>query len=834
MQPRLDAARLTPLNRALRYALFGAALGFATAPASLLADEPGSTSSVKRYSITAGPLADALNQFARTAGITLAATPQQTAGKNSLGLQGEYEVHEGLNQLLQGSDMEALNQGNGSFILSERLDVGSAMELGATAISSTGLGGTTEGSGSYTTGAVSIGKTPQSLRRTPQSVTVLTEQRMKDQNLTNLKEMLEQTPGVVVDYTDSERVNYYSRGFSIDAIQFDGATVAQGAGGGNFIQPDAATLDHVEVLRGASGMLRGSGNPSGTANLVRKRPTREFQGSASYTAGSWDANRYVADISGPLVEGGAIRGRVIAVHDDKDFFQDTRMERKNVVYTVLSADLSDRTVLTGGLEYTELDATGAWGNLPADLDGSPLPFDRDTFFGANWARWDRTNVNFFGELEHAFANDWNLKLTGSRSRFAYKDHGFQQTNLARPSGSTNPYLWNVSYNSSDGGGRTNYTNLGAVLDGNFDLLGREHHLTLGAERNVTDSIGIDSVWGNYVDANGQNLVVDIRNWNPSNINWIAGPTTAIPQTHSITTQEAVYANWSIPLADPLTAIIGARLNWYDYDLQDSKSADYSINREVVPYGALIYDLTDAISAYASYTEIFSPQSRYDTSGGLLDPMTGEVYELGLKGEFYEGRLNSSMAVFRTNLVGKALQDAAATDNNIRCLPNNALGACYLASGKSRSEGVELEVSGELLSGWQIGAGYTYTTTKYLKDTAANQGNALRTTDPKHMLRLFTTYRLPDTLSAWTVGGGVQAQSDIYAEGTSNGRAVRAQQGGYAVYNAVVGYRFNDHYSMQLNANNLFDKHYYEKIGATGVNYYYGEPRNLALTLRGEF
>src|SRR5690606_35458282 len=151
----------------------------------------------------------------------------------------------------------------------------------------------------------------------------------------NLTQVLEQTPGVVVDYTDSERVNYYSRGFSIDAIQFDGATVAQGAGGGSFIQPDTATLDHVEVLRGASGMLRGAGNPSGTVNMVRKRPTRDFQGSASYTLGSWEANRYVADLSGPLVDGGAIRGRVIAVHDDKDFFQDTRMERKNVLYTVL-------------------------------------------------------------------------------------------------------------------------------------------------------------------------------------------------------------------------------------------------------------------------------------------------------------------------------------------------------------------------------------------------------------------------------------------------------------------------------------------------------------------
>ncbi len=815
---------LSPLSRALRGALFGAALGLSAAPLAVqAADAPGATSA-RHYEIPAGTLADALNQFARAAGITLASTPQQTAGRTSPGLQGDYEASQGLARLLQGSGLQALDQGNGSFVLSEQVDAGSAVELGATSVSAVGLGAITEGSDSYTTGAVSIGKAPQSLRRTPQSVSVLTERRLKDQNLNNLTQVLEQTPGVVVDYTDSERVNYYSRGFSIDAIQFDGATVAQGAGGGSFIQPDTATLDHVEVLRGASGMLRGAGNPSGTVNMVRKRPTRDFQGSASYTLGSWEANRYVADLSGPLVDGGAIRGRVIAVHDDKDFFQDTRMERKNVLYTVLAADLGANTTLTGGLEYTELDATGAWGNLPADFDGSPLPFSRDTFLGANWARWDRTGTQYFAELEHVFDNGWTLKLNGSRNRFAYKDHGFQQTNLARPRGATDPYLWDVSYNFSDGGGRTLHTNLGAVLDGTFNLLGREHRLTVGAERYESDSIGVESVWG--YNARG----VDLRNWNPSQVNKDRTSPTANPQTHTITTQEALYASWNISLADPLTAILGARLNWYDFDQRTSATGDYRVNREVVPYAALIYDLNEAISAYASYTEIFSPQAVFDSTGSVIEPMTGEVYEVGLKGEFYEGRLNSSVSVFRTNLIGKALDDPSITDGVQQCPPYYPTGFCKSASGKSRSEGVELEISGELMPGWQVAGGYTYTTTEYLKDTAANAGNVLRTTDPKHLLRLFTTYQLPGAYSAWTVGGGVQAQSDIYSV---NG-AARAEQGGYAIYNAMLGYRFNEHYSVQFNANNLFDKYYYEKIGAIGVNYYYGEPRNFSLALRGEF
>lgn len=700
------------------------------------------------------------------------------------------------------------------------MGAGSAMELGATSISSEMLGETTEHSGSYTTGAVTIGKMPQTLRHTPQSVSVLTRQRLDDQNITNLTTMMEQTPGVVVDYTDSERVTYYSRGYQIDAIQYDGATVVQSSGGGSFIQRDSAIIDRAEVLRGATGMLRGAGNPSGTVNLVRKRPTWDFQASGSVTAGSWDSQRYVADLSGALTDNGAIRGRVIAVHDDKDSFQDSRMERKNVFYGVLAADLSDSTTLTTGIEYTELEATGSWGGLPADFDGSPLNLSRSTYLGADWNRWDRNNLQTFAELEHIFDNDWKLKLSGTRTHFRLEDNGFKQTYISRAS-TTNPYLMNYQVTEGDGG-ESEQSNLSATLNGPFQLLGREHELMVGVERIRNDSTASAT---NFT-ASG---VYDIRTWDPKTS--LAEPSidiTARP-VMTRTTQEAAHATWRISLADPLTAIIGARINWYDYEQENNlkSSGKFSVNQEIVPYAALIYDLDKNFSVYASYTEIFNPLTATDVSGAVLDPVTGEAYEMGIKGEFYEGRLNTSLAVFRINQVGTALDDTSSPNP---CLPNYTSGYCKVAAGKSRSDGFELEVSGEVLPGWQVNGGYTYTTTKYLKDTVSNTGNVLRSTDPKRQLKLFTHYRLPGAYDAWTVGGGVSAQSSIYSRtGTAE-----AGQSGYAVYNAMLGYRFNDRYWVQLNANNIFDKTYYKKVGANATGYYYGDPRNVALTLRGTF
>jgi outer membrane receptor for ferric coprogen and ferric-rhodotorulic acid len=807
------------LDHAIYAAILGLAVGCTVVSAPVFADESIENAHQQQWSIATGPLSTALDQYARQGGISLSYNEAELEGKATQGISGAFDSTQALAMILQGTGLQSRQLGGNSFLIVPAVDAGGVMELGATSVTSMGLGTVTENTGSYTTGAVTIGKTAQSLRHTPQSVTVLTQQRLADQNLNNLTEVLEQTPGIVVDYTDSERVAYYSRGFSLDAIQYDGATVVQGSGGGSYIQSDSAIVDHMEVLRGATGMLRGSGNPSGTVNIVRKRPTRDFQASGSYTAGSWDAQRYVADISGPLSENGDIRGRVIAVHDDKDFFQDSRMERKNVFYASLAADITDRTTFTGGIEYTDLDATGSWGGLPADFDGKPLDLPRDTYLGASWNRWDRSNIQTFGEIEHLFDNDWRLKLMATHTSFKLDDNGFKQTYISRTS-TTNPYLMNVSVTEGDGG-ESEQTNYSLVADGPFSLFGREHQLVLGAERVRNDS------YASATRAVPQLTNIDIRNWDPGSS--LAEPDINITARPILTrtTQEGAYATWRISLADPLTAVIGARMSWWDSEQRGNPDAAYSVNQEITPYAALIYDLNENFSLYGSYTEIFNPQNVTDASGSLLDPVTGEAYEIGLKGEFYDGRLNSSFALFRINQVGKALDDISGPAS---CPPSNPDDYCQVAGGKSRSEGFELELSGEVLPDWQVGGGYTYTTTEYLKDTVSNTGNVLRSTDPKRMLKLFTSYRLPGELSAWKVGAGVRAQSDIY----SRSGQMEASQSGYAVYNAMVDYRFDDNYSVQLNANNLFDKHYYKKIGTTFTSYYYGDPRNFSVTLRGTF
>lgn len=814
---------MKPIAHAARIVLCSVLLVGTTAVIPAIAQSTRDTTTqadtARQFNIPAGSLDQALGRFGREAGVMIAIDPALTNGLHSDGLQGKNSINGGLNILLAPHQLEAIAGSNGGYKL-RRKQV-SDTTLPAVSVTASGPDATSEGSRSYVARGATVGKSTQTLRETPQPIQVLTRQYLDDRVLPDLTDVLQNTTGVTVDYTDSERVTYWSRGFQIDAIQVNGMTMSQG--GSMAVQPDTALLDRVEILRGSAGLLRGSGNPSATVNLVRKQPTREFQGSAGLTLGSWDRRRLEADVSGPLNEAGTLRGRVVAVSDEKDFFQKARHEDRKVFYGVLAADLTPRTTLTASFSHTDLNATGSWGGMPGNFDGTPLYLPRNTFLGADWNRWNRYNEEAFAELEHHFENDWTAKVAASYTKLRMKENGFKQSYIARTS-TTNPYLMNVT-TSMYSGDASDQTVLSATANGPFTLFGRKHELVFGAEALRNKTIGTDGL-GNQNPLNN----VDIRNWNPSttypeaffNINPNGAPT--------ITSQQGAYATARLSVADPLTVIVGARLSWYDVETPRTPKSNYDINKEITPYAGIVYDFTKQLSAYASYTEIFTPQNVKGIGGTILEPIRGEDYEAGVKGEFFGGRLNASLGIFRINNTGKALTDTS-TPAPGPCLADYPPdGYCRVAGGKQRSEGWETEISGEVLPGWQVMGGYTNTTTTYVKDTAANTGKPLRTIDPRHLLRLFTTYHIGGEMKGWTVGGGAQIQSDTYV--TSG--ALTSRQGGYAVYNAMAGYRFDKTYSIQLNVNNLFDKVYYKKYAPTGISYYYGDPRNVTLSLRAAF
>ncbi|MDN7141910.1 TonB-dependent siderophore receptor [Pseudomonas sp. JQ170] len=821
--PYLPTSPRSRLNRRLHPVLFasvlvGAPLLLGTqAPQALAA----SSEQMHTYSIANGSLDQALNQFARAANILLSADAQLTAGKRSAGLNGPYSVDEGLARLLAGSGLRAVKAGN-NYVLEVAASQGNALELGETTISGTGLGTTTEGTGSYTTGATSTAtKMNLSLRHTPQSVSVITRQQIEDQGLLNIADVLNQTPGVTVSQDNTEVNSFYARGFEITNFQFDGlpSLSTNAPLRDNYGLIGTAIYDRIEVLRGSAGLLNGTGFPSGVVNFVRKRPTSEFQGHVTAGAGTWDQYRSELDLSGPLSDSKHLRGRMVAATQEENSYIDYLRREDHIFYGIVEADLNDSTTLAFGLDYQKGHADGSTNsNLPAFYsNGATVKPSRSTNSGAKWAYSDTETQRFFTSIEHHLQNDWLVKLEAN----------FRRYDVDNLTSSVNGQINAVDHSANAFTSKYHSTSkeldFAAYANGPFQLFGRTHEMVMGVNwaRNENESATIS--FGSY-------RVDDFFNWNHDPVKPEA-PLYTVPYD-TVARERAAYAAAIFKPTDDLNVILGTRVTDHYWD-QDgvipplpNPNVHYNTRDSgvVTPYAGITYDVDEHHTLYASYADIFKPQPfNPDRNGTPIDPLTGESYELGIKGEYYEGRLNASLALFASE------QDNVAEADGLRLDVPNA--TAYRAASGVSTRGFEVEVSGELMPDWNVHGGYTY------RHSEDKDGNKVSTTQPEQIARLATTYRLPGALNRMTVGGNVSWQSKVYYDTTlgfgTNTLDAHFEQKPYTLVGLMTAYDFSNNLRGNLNLNNLTDRKYFSGMGSYASTFY-GEPRNIMASLKYDF
>ena len=766
----------------------------------------------------AQPLADALQSFARASGLQVNYDPAALVGKRAPALAGRMEPDVALQRLLAGSGLAASVSGSVETVapVATQAAAGS-VALDATTISAddgslTGRA-TTEGTRSYTTGAMSTSTgLPLSIRETPQSVSVITRQRMEDQGMTDLNDVVRYAPGVTLRKFGGDRQEFLSRGFRIDNVMYDGLPTTAGTFTlDSLSSADLSIYDRVEVVRGATGLMTGAGDPSATLNLVRKRPTAFPQVSVTTSAGSWDRYRTEVDASNKLNEAGTLRGRAVAAYEDGNSFQDVRERKRQTFYGVLEADLSDATTWTIGASKQREDKTSDWGSLPSGPNGENLHLSRSTFLSGDWAYWDQDNYTLFSDITHTFDNGWKAKLAAQQV-WANSD---TYSNYLTSTAADFSYSSVSDFGTASGAYRTDsdQLNIDASVSGPFQLMGREHELMAGVSRRQ------DKFYqrGGYSGA----TPVDIYNFRPSSIPKPAKDTLTPYASKNTTTEEAIYAAARFNPIDPLHVIVGGRVSWYDFDNLYSDN-DYKATREVTPYAGIIYDLNDTYSVYASYTEIFKPQSEQNSGGSVLEPMTGKSYEIGLKGAYFDGALNASVALFDTIQENRAYLPA----NQATFCPGYPAQSCYSAAGEVRSRGIDAEISGQLTPNWQASAAYTLVLSQYTKDVTY-EDHRFAPEQPKHLFKAATSYQLTGSLSNWRIGGDLQAQSETFQRvGTGE-----AKQDSYALVGLMAGYRFNEHWEGRVNFNNIFDEKYWQGIPTGTGSGTYGDPRNVMLSLK---
>lgn len=656
-------------------------------------------------------------------------------------------------------------------------------------------------------GVTTLGKVPLKPRELPQSASVIDHERLEQQNLFSLDEAMQQATGVTVQPFQLLTTAYYVRGFKVDSFELDGVPALLGNTASS--PQDMAIYERVEILRGSNGLLHGTGNPAATVNLVRKRPQREFAASTTLSAGRWDRYRAEVDVGGPLSASGNVRGRAVAAYEDRDYFYDVADQGTRLLYGVTEFDLSPDTLLTVGAQYQHIDSITNMAGVPMAKDGSNLGLSRDTYLDVDWDRFKWDTYRAFGSLEQQLGGGWKGKVSAeyqeadSRLRYAGSFGAID------PQTGEGGQLMGAAYKF-----KSIQRSLDANLNGPVRLFGLTHELLGG----VTYAQG-ETRQDTARFLNLPNTPVNVYRWDPHGV-----PRPQIGQYTSpgttTTTQKGLYALGRIKLAEPLTLVVGGRESWWD---QDTPATRFKPGRQFTPYGGLIWDFARDWSWYVSYAEVYQPQADRQTwNSEPLSPVEGKTYETGIKGELADGRLNLSLAAFRIDLENNPQEDPDHPGP-----PNNPF---YISGGKVRSQGFELEGTGYLTPYWSLSAGYTYTSTEYLKDSQNDSGTRYSTFTPRHLLRLWSNYDLPWQDRRWSVGGGLQAQSDYSVDY----RGVSMRQGGYALVNMRLGYKIDEHWTAAVNVNNLFDRTYYQSLSNPNWNNRYGEPRSFNVSLRGAF
>lgn len=651
--------------------------------------------------------------------------------------------------------------------------------------------------------AAVAGKTPADILEIPQSVSVVTRQQIEDRNLFTIGEAVQTVAGVTVMPFDGTNPDYRARGFVLD-YAYDGIPSTFSSGVPEF---DLVIYERLEVQRGPTGLFRGSGSPGGTINLIRKRGQDKFSTSMALSAGSWNNYRGELDIGGPVDDAGRLRVRAVAAFHDRDFFQAKSHTRKLTSYAALDYDLTPTTTIGASLSYQDTKADTPMNGQPAFTNQQFLDFPRSFQHLPSWNRFTETNTEYAGEVKQGIGN-WQVVVRALHRDIprAWEDA------FVRPGTGVDPVTLTAEYVNRRARGENGKTAVDAYAAGPFTLFGREHELAIGYswdKRTTSFLQRTQTSVGRYSIFNADAIPIAPNNFT-------SGSETNLQQS-------GFHAQLRLRPFEGLTIVAGGRISDYTNKtrgIPPSTPSDFRTGArergQFTPSLGAVLHLTDNITLYGSYSDIFNPQTALRADGSVLDPRVGEQYEAGLKGRFFGDQLNASAAVFRSKDKNRALADTANP-------------GFFVQAGEVSIQGFEFEVTGRPIPGLDLVASYTNVKTEFEVGTAAQTGAIFDVFTPRHQYKFYARYE-PAALRGAFASVSLNGQSGVIGGGVAGVR----EQDAFAIVGAQLGWRIDQNLRAFVSVNNLFDKVYYQRVGSINTYNFYGEPRNFLVTLRANY
>lgn len=645
-------------------------------------------------------------------------------------------------------------------------------------------------------------KLPLAVVDTPQSVSVIGEDLIEDFGFDEINDALAVVPGVQVEQVETDRTYYTARGFDISWLMVDGLATP------NVYGPTSGSLDtvfysRVEVVRGANALLSGIGNPAGTINFIRRRPTGETGGSAALSYGSWDTFRGEADLDLALDESGSWGLRATgAITSGDSHLRDYTADRF-AGQIVLAGDLAPNLSVALGYSHQQNNADNVlWGALPLiHTDGSPTDYPVGTSTTQDWTFWDTTNSRGFAEVALGLAENWTLRTVLTRQDISSDSELFYVYGTPDPATGLGLFGYPGAYNYDTGGWIWD-----TELAGTFAAFGREHDVSVGVQYSDTGfhylgrSVPFtDPAWG---------ALPALPDWTGQEVGRPAYDPPAEQADFDYRMWRA-YAATRLELTDRLSLIGGA--NVIDVT-SDGVSFGVDFGRKesaISPFAGVTFEAFDGLNLYASYSDIFLPQHETGTDLTPLGAARGESMEVGLKAQTPDGALLGTLALFRAEQSN--LAESVGLDP--------ATGQTLYTGIDVVSEGAEIEIAGRIAEGLVVQAGLTHLS---LDDGA---GTEVRSYVPRTTADVALRWQPTERLS---LGAVLAWQDDVHVD-TAYGRV---EQDAYATLQLQAGYKLTDTLELQANIANVTDEKYLASLYWEQA--YYAKPRNYTLTLRGKF
>ncbi|NOR70814.1 MAG: TonB-dependent siderophore receptor [Methylomarinum sp.] len=776
-------------------------------------------------------MATALINFSETTSTELSYPASLVKDINAKALKGDFTGEQALNKLLENTKITHRFVDDGVVALNTLKDTGMTVESLLAAAGGDFVLAAAEPNDEYT-GPVeqedltvsgrelngysvinsnTATKTDTLIMETPVSIQVVPRTVMDDQQVIRLDRALENVSGVYSQQGFGQVESFNIRGFSTfdyyrNGVRFQSARTQTGT-------RETANLEKIEVLKGPASILFGRIEPGGMVNLVTKKPQAQPYYSLQQQFGSNDLYRTSVDATGGINQDDSLLYRLNFSYENKGSFRDF-VESENVFLApVLQWKISDRTQVTVDMEYKTGETTPEFG-VPAIGDRpANLPVERN--LGESFANAEYDEIQVGLHWSHEFNDQWKIQHRFNAQFADENDDVVLPLGLNADNRTLNRFYAGFRDNEND----TYSTSLD--LTGNFDTFGVNHTVLFG---------------GDYYHFEKSALLID---------NFTFPSIDIFNPTHSGLAIRNPADNFSVNITE----------KWYGLYFQDQMKLPYNIHllagfrydnseikqtnsfvggsrklsskqEKISPRVGLLWQPIPEFSLYGNYVENFGAPNLFATGvgGQSLKAETAQQWEAGIKTELMEGRFSATLSWFQLT------KQNIATGH-----PDPALAGLGFSvqTGEAQNEGIELDITGEILPGWNVFANYAYIDSEITQSNGGTQGNRFPNV-PEHGGSLWTTYAFQNQhLQGLKVGGGMVARGQREVNQQNN-----VQMPGYALVNLMAGYEFRvgkSKVSAQLNVDNLLDKRYNPSSAGFGNSRIdVGTPRTFLGSIKLEF